>query len=282
MSIKNTKVTEREAEDSDQEINPCTILLPQENDEGKQEAKDELLLHHHQQTFHLRSINSSVVIRQLPSQGLSFQLWPAATALVSLLDHHHHSSTTLSSLLTRPHSQPLRILELGSGTGMVGIAAAAILGAHVTVTDLSHVIPNLKFNAEANLNTVGLNGGKVEVAALGWGVEEEMEAIKEKDQYDIILGSDVVYHDHLYEPLLQTLKFFLLGEQTKEVVFVMSHLKRWKKESVFFKKAKKDFDVEVIQKHDPCNGSRVGVLVYTFAGKRRKLKLQNANNKSTN
>lgn len=273
MSIKNTKVTEREAEDSDQEINPCTILLPQENEEGKEEAKDELLLHHHQQTFHLQSIHSSVVIRQLPSQGLSFQLWPAATALVSLLEHRHNSSTTLSGLLTRPHSQPLRILELGSGTGMVGIAAAAILGAYVTVTDLSHVIPNLKFNAEANLKTVGLNGGKVEVAALGWGVEEEMEAIK-KDEYDIIMGSDVVYHDHLYEPLLQTLKFLLLGEQTKEMVFVMSHLKRWKKESVFFKKAKKDFDVEVIHKHDPCNGSRVGVLVYTFAGKNKKKKVE--------
>ncbi|KAK1363573.1 hypothetical protein POM88_039134 [Heracleum sosnowskyi] len=129
MSIRNTKETEREAEDSDHEINPCTILLLQENEERKEEAKDELQLHHHQQTFNLRSINSSVVIRQLPSRGLSFQLWPAATALVSLLDHHHHSSTTLSTLLNRPQSQPLRILELGSGTGMVGIAAAAILGA---------------------------------------------------------------------------------------------------------------------------------------------------------
>ncbi|KAL8118032.1 uncharacterized protein LOC141723512 [Apium graveolens] len=275
MSIKITEVTEREAEDSDQEINPCTMLLLQENEEGKKEAKDELQLYHHQQTFNLQSINSSLVIRQLPSKGLSFQLWPAATAFVSLLDHQYqHSSATLSSLLTRPHSQPLRILELGSGTGMVGIAAAAILGARVTVTDLSHVIPNLKFNVEANLNTVGHNGGGVEVAALGWGVEEEMEAIKEKDEYDVIMGSDVVYHDHLYEPLLQTLKFFLLGEQTKEMVFVMSHLKRWKKESVFFKKAKKDFDVEVIYKHDPCNGSRVGVLLYTFVGKNKKKKVE--------
>ncbi|KAK1363572.1 hypothetical protein POM88_039133 [Heracleum sosnowskyi] len=121
---------------------------------------------------------------------------------------------------------------------------------------------------------MGQNGGQVEVAALGWGVVEEMEAMKEKDEYDIIMGSDVVYHDHLYEPLLQTLKFFLLGEQTKEMVFVMSHLKRWKKESVFFKKAKKDFDVEVIHKHDPCNGSRVGVLVYTFARKNKKKKVE--------
>ncbi|XP_017218884.1 uncharacterized protein LOC108196212 [Daucus carota subsp. sativus] len=275
MSMRNTKETEREAEDSDQEINPCTVLLVQEHEEGKPEAIDDLVLHHHQQTFNLESIKSAVVIRQLPSQGLSFQLWPAATAFVSLLDRHDRSSTTLSSLLNRPHLGPLRILELGSGTGLVGIAAAAILGAHVTVTDLSHVIPNLKFNAEANMNAVGLNGGKVEVAALGWGVEKEMEAIKENDEYDVIMGSDVVYHDHLYNPLLQTLKYFLLGDRTKkEMVFVMSHLKRWKKESVFFKKAKKDFDVEVIHKHDPCDGSRVGVLLYTFVAKNKKKKVE--------
>lgn len=102
-----------------------------------------------------------------------------------------------------------------------------------------------------------------------------MEAIGfggDGDEYDVVMGSDVVYHDHLYEPLLETLRFFLLGgerkwKNKKSVVFVMGHLKRWKKESVFFKKAKKYFDIEVLHKDAPCNGSRVGVLVYSFVGK---------------
>lgn len=232
-------------------------------------------LHHDHQNYHIHSIKSTVVIRQLPSQGLSFQLWPAAHTLVSLLDQHRPTTTTPFSALLNKHTQPsrrLRILELGSGTGLVGIASAAILGADVTVSDLSHVLPNLKFNAEANSNTVGVNGGSVNVAALGWGEKSEMEAIGGDDEYDIIMGSDVVYHDHLYEPLLETLRFFLLGgerkwKNKKSVVFVMGHLKRWKKESVFFKKAKKYFDIEVLHKDAPCNGSRVGVLVYSFVGK---------------
>ncbi|KZV47611.1 hypothetical protein F511_12880 [Dorcoceras hygrometricum] len=84
--------------------------------------------------------------------------------------------------------------------------------------------------------------------------------------YDIILASDVVYHDHLYEPLIQTLKFFLLGSE-KEMIFFMAHLKRWKKESVFFKKANKFFDVKAVYTESPCDGARVGVKVYVFVKK---------------
>lgn len=101
-------------------------------------------------------------------------------------------------------------------------------------------------------------------APLSWGDIGEMEAIGRG--YDIILASDVVYHDHLYEPLIQTLKFFLLASE-KEMVFLMAHLKRWKKESVFFKKANKFFDVKVVYTDSPCNGARVGVKVYTFVRK---------------
>ncbi|KAK6128445.1 hypothetical protein DH2020_037813 [Rehmannia glutinosa] len=191
------------------------------------------------------------------------KLWPAATTLVNLLDRHsRRESTPLSSLFTTGAAQRrLRLLELGSGTGMVGIAAAVLLGASVTVTDLPHVLPNLQFNVDANAGILDLHGGSVDVAALSWGEIQEMERIGR--DYDVIVGSDVVYHDHLYEPLLETLRFFLLGSE-KKVVFLMAHLKRWKKESTFFKKAKKYFDVEVIHTDSPCNGSRVGVNVYTF------------------
>ncbi|XP_073150576.1 uncharacterized protein [Henckelia pumila] len=221
------------------------------------------------QIFHLNSINSTILIRQLPSQGLSFQLWPAAATLVTLLDRGRAGDSTasaLSSLLDANAHQHrrLRILELGSGTGVVGIAAAALLRASVTVTDLSHVLPNMRYNIDANAGILGLRGGDVNSAPLSWGDVGEMETIGR--EYDIILASDVVYHDHLYEPLIQTLKFFLLGSE-KEMVFLMAHLKRWKKESAFFKKANKFFDVKVLYTDNPCNGARVGVKVYTFVRK---------------
>ncbi|KAL7255834.1 hypothetical protein ACSBR1_009883 [Camellia fascicularis] len=267
-------IQEGEDEDGDEEedidINPLTMLLPDVQqpqvvvveDDVKLPALDhQQLLQHH----YLHSLHSTVAIRQLRSQGLSFQLWPAATTLFTLLDRHRsHPLTspltpTLSSLPAR-----LRILELGSGTGLVGISAAATLGAYVTLTDLPHVLPNLQFNADANSQVLAEHGGSVHVAALGWGELDHMEAIGR--DYDLILGSDVVYHDHLYDPLLETLRFFSVGGE-KSVVFLMAHLRRWKKESAFFKRAKKVFDVEVIHADGPSDGLRVGVVVYRFAAK---------------
>lgn len=215
----------------------------------------------HFRRHHVNSLNNDVIIRQLPSEGLSFQLWPAATTLFSLLDSHK-----IDSIISNHYkfNHRLRILELGSGTGLVGIAAAAILGADVTVTDLAHVIPNLKFNVSANAQIVGGGGGTVVTAELSWGNVEQMEVVGK--EYDVIMGSDVVYHDHLYEPLINTLKYLLVGGERKRM-FLMAHLKRWKKEAVFFKKAKKFFEVDVIYRDSPSDGKRVGVIVYRFVGK---------------
>lgn len=248
------------------DLNPFTMILPQDGRDN--DANHAIPQQQQQQLYFLQSINSNVVIRQLPSQGLSFQLWPAATILVTLLDNARSGSTPFSDLFKRQgegDSLPVRILELGSGTGVVGIAAAAILGANVTVTDLPHVLPNIQFNVDANSQVLEQQGGAVDVAALSWGESQHMEAVGR--DYDLILGSDVVYHDHLYDPLIKTLRFFLLGG-VKKIAFLMAHLRRWKKESVFFKRAKKLFDVQIIHTEPPSNGSRIGVVVYLFTGKR--------------
>lgn len=241
-------------------INPATMLLHDESDEGKTAESEQLQQHS------LRSIDSTIVTRQLPSQGLSFQLWPAATTLLTLLDDHRRNPSTSPlgpTLSAFEAGRKLKILELGSGTGLVGIAAAATLGACVTVTDLPHVVDNLRFNADANAAVLEGSGGNVRVAALRWGEAEDAEAIGL--DFDLVVASDVVYHDHLYEPLLKTLSFLLLGEG--RVVFVMAHLRRWKKDSAFFKRARKLFEVEILHVDRPCQGSRVGVTVYRFTGK---------------
>lgn len=254
-------------EDDEDEINPFTTLLAGEEEKpnGFATVHDGALKQELLQKHFLRSIQSTVAIRQLPSEGIPFQLWPAATALVSLLDLHRldPSNSPLSAAIP---AGAQRILELGSGTGIVGIVAAATLGGNVTLTDLPHVVPNLQFNAEANAGVVGSSGGAVTYAPLRWGHAADVEAVGR--EFDVILASDVVYHDHLYEPLLETLRLMLLGSgEEKKMVFVMAHMRRWKKESAFFKKAKKHFSVDVLHVDTPCNGSRVGVVVYRFVGK---------------
>ncbi|POO02533.1 Lysine methyltransferase [Trema orientale] len=270
-------------EEDEEDINPFTMLLAGEDEDG--DPKRNTRLHASPgkpqlEQHYIRSVDAALVIRQLPSEGLSFQLWPAATTLVTLLDDHRRdpSKSPLSPILSAssdgPDRVPLSILELGSGTGLVGIAAAVTLGAIVTVTDLPHVIPNLQFNVDANSAALTANGGTVTVAPLRWGEAGDVELIGR--EFDVILASDVVYHDHLYEPLLQTLYLLLGGRETTS--FVMAHLRRWKKDSAFFKKAKKAFNVEVLYEDSPSEGSRIGVVVYLFAGKKiRKSYVVSAN-----
>ncbi|CAN6478070.1 unnamed protein product [Victoria cruziana] len=217
-----------------------------------------------QEQYFLKSIQSSILIRQLPSEGLSFQLWPAATALVSLMDQDHLPIPSVEKIKgIRNGGRPIRALELGSGTGLVGIAAAALLGVQVVLTDLPHVLPNLLFNAQANEGAVRASGrgGSVSVDCLRWGNADD--CVKHSG-LDLILASDVVYHSHLFDPLLKTLLLLL----AQETVLVMAHLRRWKKDAVFFKKAKKWFDVEMVHMHPPFPGTRVGVAIYCFTKRR--------------
>ena len=160
------------------------------------------------------------MIRQLPSQGLSFQLWPATNTLVTLLDHHccDPSNSPLSSTLLDQH-RSLNILKLGFGTGLVGIAVAATLGANVMIIDLPHVITNLQFNVEANATVLAASGGTVHMASLRWGEVDDVNLIGQ--DFDLVLTLDVVYHDPLNVFFFfKIFKRFFLFSFDSEFIFV--------------------------------------------------------------
>ncbi|XP_008783498.2 protein N-lysine methyltransferase METTL21A [Phoenix dactylifera] len=252
-----------EDEDSDIALLLLSTLHDDGDEAGEEATQDDAAAQWtaNQQHYLLRSVGDTIVIRQLPSRGLSFQLWPAASSLVSLLDRNP------SALLlpTPPSPSPLRILELGCGTGLVGIAAAAILGAHVTLTDLPHVLPNVRFNADSNAPALAPRGGSLDVRPLSWG-DRHAGGSLDGSVFDVVMASDVVYHEHLLDPLVQTLEVFVRGE----VAFLMAHLRRWKKrDSVFFRKARKLFDVAVLHTDPPLPGCRNGVTIYRFTAKKR-------------
>lgn len=71
-----------------------------------------------------------------------------------------------------------RVLELGSGTGLVGIAAAAIWGLPVLLTDLPEILPNLSHNALRNTEVVEGRGGQVNSKVLDW---KDPSAFAEQD-----------------------------------------------------------------------------------------------------
>jgi len=218
-------------------------------------------LHH----FHVPSLPSPITVRALPSRGLSFQLWPSASTLLRVLPASPH----LLPRAPAPGGPPLSVLELGSGTGAAGLALAAALPARAVLSDLPDALPNLRHNADLNAPLLASAGGAASVVPLPWGdaaAMREVAAARAEAPFDLVVASDVVYYEALVDPLIETLRFFVKGE----VVFLMAHMRRWKRtDKKFFGKARKLFNIEVVHEDPPLEGWRHGPVVYRFTVKKQ-------------
>jgi D-xylulose reductase len=103
-------------------------------------------------------IDISIHEPTLISDNIGFKTWGASYLL----------SKRLYTLRLPESKGRLRILELGSGTGLVGMAAAAVLGADVLLTDLPEIEGNLTRNVEHNRGEIEALGGLVSSAILDW------------------------------------------------------------------------------------------------------------------
>lgn len=113
-------------------------------------------------------------IREPPLTGdnLGLKTWGTAYVIAKKLEYigAHFLHNVLSPGLdnTAGNVTPARILELGAGTGLVGIAAATIWSTSVLLTDLLEIQSNLDFNIQENLETVTARGGQIASHVLDW------------------------------------------------------------------------------------------------------------------
>ncbi|KAI2503920.1 lysine methyltransferase [Fragilaria crotonensis] len=99
-------------------------------------------------------------------------------------------------------SRDALVVDLGSGTGVVGLGMAASGYSNIVVTDLQDALGLMKENV--NLNPT-LN---VAVEELAWG-EPLPTSIKERiacAREILVVGADIVYRKNLFDPLLATLE----------------------------------------------------------------------------
>ncbi|KAI3406766.2 rrg1 [Candida oxycetoniae] len=134
------------------------------------------------------------------------------------------SSLILSSRLLR--SQRNRylhglVLELGSGTGLVGICCC-ILKFDTTLTDLPQIVPNLESNLKLN-NLLGSSenwqGPKIRAEQLDWSNPHTSPIYGEK--FDTIVLSDPIYSSHHPQWVVNVLDLFLRNDENSSSVSVL-------------------------------------------------------------
>lgn len=102
------------------------------------------------------------------------------------------------------------VLELGAGTGLVGLAAAHIwkgMISHVLLTDLPQIVPNVQRNIDAmtagDIRSEHTNC-RIESRVLDWSDDQQPESY-----HDIILAADPIYDREHPKMLVETVNRYI-------------------------------------------------------------------------
>ncbi|XP_026163005.1 EEF1A lysine methyltransferase 3 [Mastacembelus armatus] len=139
-----------------------------------------------------------------------------------------------------------RVIELGAGTGVVGILAAR-LGAAVTLTDLPLALPQLQTNVSANMPSSGWPSSPPATLPLSWG-EDHM---KFPSDWDLVLCADVIYLPETYPLLVETLTHLC---KNGAVVYLSSKMRKEHRTPDFYEEhLPSRFNVELVHRDDKQN-----------------------------
>jgi predicted nicotinamide N-methyase len=187
-----------------------------------------------------------------PRSDLGTRVWDAALALVRFLELRCLERLKRGS----------RFIELGCGCGVVSLAVAATASpqARVFATDLPEILDAPRRNVTLNRSLVS----NICVRPLSWYAvfcfmppfqthnnlrrrlrgdsSEEAAVLAEMGgPADLVLGSDLVYEEALFEPLLRTLRNLAPADGTTEVI--ISARRRHTAQKAFFDALKPHFRV---------------------------------------
>ncbi|KAL8878502.1 MAG: hypothetical protein Q9198_003697 [Flavoplaca austrocitrina] len=108
-----------------------------------------------------------------------------------------------------------QVIELGAGTGLVGIAIAAMFDVHVHLTDLPAIVPNLLTNS--TVNSPNIAKGSTSVGEFDWSTVSN-HCSKEHKGYDVVVVADPLYSPQHPAWLVAAIDFVLKRDAGARVV----------------------------------------------------------------
>lgn len=165
--------------------------------------------------FTIRGIPVSVGEVGNSGQGTGLTTWDGSVVLAKYLEHARMEDL-----------RGARILELGSGTGLVGLSAALLGAREVILTDLAYTMDNLARNAKATMrNAVATTSSSVK-CAVHTQVLDWFDPPTDLGSFDFVLASDVVWVEELIAPLVSTFDVLLRNSYEGDAKVLMSYQKR--------------------------------------------------------
>lgn len=170
-----------------------------------------------------KTIAEGQLDQALESLPLWAKIWPA--------------SVILAHLVSKMPGEGRTLLEIGAGCGLAGLMAAAAGFERVLITDLNEEA--LLF-ARINILKNGLEK-RAQVRRLD--IRDPEPSLTDDGRFSLILGSEILYLDYLYRPLVKFLKRRLLpaSHQPPGEALLASDHRRGARG--FFKRAEKDFHI---------------------------------------
>lgn len=153
-------------------------------------------------SFHISSSpTSSIPIHisdpgDLQADNLPLETWGSAEILANQL---HTFSDIDFSHPEAAHVVP--VLELGAGTGIAGLSAAAVWHTTAVLTDLPPILPGIETNVMLNEDLLALHSGRALSGSLDWSDPSALKLTHEQPvpwcKARILLAADTVYsEDH--------------------------------------------------------------------------------------
>ncbi|KAJ3040506.1 hypothetical protein HDV00_010815 [Rhizophlyctis rosea] len=145
----------------------------------------------------------------------AFTVWDCSLILAKYLEYQSVGGAGVHNVKGK------RVVELGSGRGLVGMSAAC-LGANVTLTDVDTVVPTLHhvlkvndislkkeiqpYHADSSVVSAQCSGTVDNVVGLDWTRRDEVIPSLTPPNFDFILAADVVWVEDLILPLAKTIQ----------------------------------------------------------------------------
>ncbi|KAI8050863.1 putative methyltransferase-domain-containing protein [Syncephalis plumigaleata] len=216
--------------------------------------------------------------------GTGATVWDAGLVLAKYLEKRcfqpvSATSTDANRFSQRAFPYPTRAIELGSGTGIVGLVFAHCLQHRrhqlvdtvettepdqVILTDKSELLPLMERNIAIN-PSISPSECQVTAMVMDW-TDESVPSSLESMPIDVILLSDLLFDITLYDPLLDTLN--RLASQNTEIILAFER-RQFDQEAEFFAKFGQVFTFHDIKPHE-LHEQWQSEDIYVFSARKRQ------------